>query len=139
MLIGNLGRNPEMRSTQAGIAVCNLALATSERYRDKTTGEQREVTEWHNVVFFDKQAEIIGQYAGKGDKLYIEGQLTLRKWQDKDGNDRYSTEIKGRNFEFLTPKDSGSQGHASAAPSTQKASPPAAQDPEEWLDDDIPF
>ncbi|HBU9346729.1 TPA: single-stranded DNA-binding protein [Escherichia coli] len=93
ILVGNLGQDPEMRYMPNGGAVANLRLATSESWRDKVTGEQKEVTEWHTVVIFGKLAEIAGEYLRKGSQVYIEGQLRTRKWQDKDQQDRYSTEI----------------------------------------------
>ena len=93
ILVGNLGQDPEMRYMPNGGAVANLRLATSESWRDKATGEQKEVTEWHTVVIFGKLAEIAGEYLRKGSQVYIEGQLRTRKWQDKDQQDRYSTEI----------------------------------------------
>ncbi|HAJ8492711.1 TPA: single-stranded DNA-binding protein [Escherichia coli] len=93
ILVGNLGQDPEMRYMPNGGAVVNLRLATSESWRDKATGEQKEVTEWHTVVIFGKLAEIAGEYLRKGSQVYIEGQLRTRKWQDKDQQDRYSTEI----------------------------------------------
>ena len=93
ILVGNLGQDPEMRYMPNGGAVANLRLATSESWRDKATGEQKEVTEWHTVVIFGKLAEIAGEYLRKGSQVYIEGQLRTRKWQDKDQQDRYSTEV----------------------------------------------
>ncbi|HGU6797994.1 TPA: single-stranded DNA-binding protein [Escherichia coli] len=93
ILVGNLGQDPEMRYMPNGGAVANLRLATSESWRDKATGEQKEVTEWHTVVIFGKLAEVAGEYLRKGSQVYIEGQLRTRKWQDKDQQDRYSTEI----------------------------------------------
>jgi len=97
ILIGNLGNDPEIKFLTNGDAVCNLSIATS-------TGQPQERTEWHRVVFFRKPAEIIGEYTKKGSKLYIEGSLQTRKWQDKDGNDRYTTEIRGDQFQFLDSK-----------------------------------
>ena len=93
ILVGNLGQDPETRYTTGGQPVTNLSLATSETWRDKTTGEQKEVTEWHRVVLFGKLAEVAGEYLRKGSQVYIEGQLKTRKWQDQSGADRYSTEV----------------------------------------------
>ena len=93
ILIGNVGNDPDVKYTQNGGAVTNLTIATSETWRDKATGEQRDKTEWHRVVLFGKTAEIAGEYIRKGSKVYIEGQLQTRKWQDKDGVDRYTTEV----------------------------------------------
>ena len=100
ILIGNLGTEPEVKEFQNGTKVANFSLATSERFKDKN-GEQQENTEWHNVSVFGKQAEIIEKYVKKGDKLYLEGSIHTRKWQDKEGNDRYTTEIKAYNFTML--------------------------------------
>jgi single-strand DNA-binding protein len=93
ILIGNLGADPEVRYTQGGSAVANVRLATSEQWRDRNTGEPQERTEWHRVVFFGKLAEIVQQYLRKGSKIYVEGKLQTRKWQDQSGQDRYSTEV----------------------------------------------
>ena len=94
ILIGNLGADPESRFAPSGDAICNIRLATTETWRDKSTGERREATEWHRVAFFGKLAEIAGQYLRKGSQVYIEGSLRTRKWHDKDGQDRYTTEIR---------------------------------------------
>ena len=112
ILIGNLGNDPEIKFLTNGDAVCNLSIATSESWKDKSTGQPQERTEWHRVVFFRKPAEIIGEYTKKGSKLYIEGSLQTRKWQDKDGIDRYTTEIRGDQFQFLDSKgdNQGQQG-----------------------------
>lgn len=93
ILVGNLGQDPEVRYMPNGNAVANVSLATSESWRDKQTGEQKEITEWHRVVFFGKLAEVVGEYAKKGTQMYVEGQLKTRKWQDQQGVDRYTTEI----------------------------------------------
>lgn len=97
-LIGNLGRDPEIRRMQNGDAVANMSIATSERWRDKNTGEQREKTEWHRVVAFGKLAEIVEQYCKKGDRLFVQGQIQTRKWTDQSGADKYTTEIVLRGF-----------------------------------------
>jgi len=112
ILVGNLGNDPEIKHLTNGDAVCNLSIATSESWKDKSTGQSQERTEWHRVVFFRKPAEIIGEYTKKGSKLYIDGSLQTRKWQDKDGNDRYTTEIRGDQFQFLDSKgdNQGQQG-----------------------------
>lgn len=135
LLIGNLGADPETRYTQSGSAIANLRIATSETWRDKETGQQQERTEWHSVAIFGKLAEIAGQYLRKGSKVYIEGSLRTRKWQDKtSGQDRYTTEIVASELQMLdgkrddSPQDYGKAGkpdHAMAA----------ADD----FDDDIPF
>lgn len=129
ILIGNLGADPEVRHTQGGEAVANLRLATSERWKDKA-GQQQERTEWHRIVFFGRRAEVLAEYTRKGSKLLVEGQIQTRKWTDNEGNDRYTTEIRGANFEFL---DS-----ASSAPSAPSAGPSAPMN-QPVEDDEIPF
>ena len=107
ILVGNLGQKPEIRYTQTDSAVANLSLATSESWKDKETGEQREKTEWHRIVYFGKLAEIAEQYLDKGSKVYVEGKLQTRKWQDKEtGADRYTTEIVGNELTMLDSKNS---------------------------------
>jgi single-strand DNA-binding protein len=109
ILVGNLGRDPEVRYLPSGGAVANVTIATSEAWRDKTTGQQQEQTEWHRVVFYGKLAEIAGEYLKKGSKVYVEGSLHTRKWQDKQtGQDRYSTEIKANTMQMLDSR--GGQG-----------------------------
>ncbi len=110
ILIGNLGKDPEMKSFPNGDAFCNLTLATSESWTDKTSGEKKEKTEWHNLVFTRKLAEIAGQYLKKGSKIYVEGSLRTRKWQDKDGHDRYTTEIQVNDMQMLDGRGGGSGG-----------------------------
>ena len=95
IIVGNLGNAPEIRTMPNGEAVANITVATSESWNDKNTGERREVTEWHRIVFYRRQAEICGQYLQKGSQVYIEGRLKTRKWQDNNGQDRYTTEIQG--------------------------------------------
>jgi single-strand DNA-binding protein len=112
ILIGNLGADPETRAMPSGTTVANLRVATSESWRDKQTGEQQERTEWHRVAFFGRLAEIAGEYLRKGSQVYIEGSLRTRKWQDKQGNERYSTEIIGNDLQML----GGRAGGAGAAP-----------------------
>ena len=103
ILIGNLGQKPEMRYTATNSAVANLSIATTESWKDRESGEMRDKTEWHKVVFFGKPAETIEKYLDKGSKIYVEGKLQTRKWQDKDGNDRWTTEIVGNQFNlFIT-------------------------------------
>ena len=102
ILIGNLGADPDVRKTQSGTTVVNLNLATSESWTDKESREKKEKTEWHRIVFFSASADTIAKYMRKGSKMYVEGQLQTRKWQDSDGNDRYRTEIVGRSFLFLS-------------------------------------
>ena len=144
ILVGNLGRDPEVRSTQDGAKIVQLSMATSESWKDKATGERRERTEWHRVVIFNERlADVAEQYLHKGSKLYVEGQLQTRKWQDKEGLDRYTTEIVlGRFRGELTMLDSRSSegGGAGGGPSEEPAAAGAgggggASD----LDDEIPF
>ncbi len=153
ILVGNLGRDPEMRYTPSGSAVANLALATSESWKDKQTGENQERTEWHRIVFFNRLAEIAGEYLKKGSKVYVEGKLQTRKWQDKDGQDRYTTEIVGNEMQMLDSRGGGAggmgggmdnfdQSPAPAQRQTPQAAPAAAQQPKgafDDFDDDIPF
>ena len=101
MLIGNLGNDPEIRHTNSGMAVATLSLATAESWKDRDSGETRDKTEWHRVVFFGRVAEVAEKYLKKGSQIYIEGRLQTRKWQDRDGNDRYTTEIVGNDMQML--------------------------------------
>ena len=148
ILIGNLGADPESRFAPSGDAICNIRLATTENWRDKNTGERREATEWHRVSFYGKLAEIAGQYLRKGSQVYIEGSLRTRKWQDKDGNDRYSTEIRGDVMQMLGSRSGSGEPRAAAAsgepaePRGEAPSRPAAKKPAGKFDDmadDIPF
>jgi single-strand DNA-binding protein len=109
IIVGNLGNDPEIRYTQAGAAITNITVATSESWKDKQTGQPVEKTEWHRIVFFNKLAEIAGEYLKKGAKVYIEGQLRTRKWQDKEGHDRYSTEVVANQMQMLDSRQSGGQ------------------------------
>lgn len=137
MLIGNLGRNPEVRYATNGNAVTNIAIATSERYKDKQTGEQKEHTEWHRIVFFGKLAEIAGQYLKKGSSCFVEGQLRTRKYTDGNGIDRYTTEIVGASMRMLGSR--GENGQSSPENSQSYPSNPEIPDNEAGFDDDIPF
>lgn len=107
IIVGNLGQDPEVRYTPAGAAITNISIATSESWKDKQTGQQQERTEWHRVVFFNRLAEIAGEYLRKGSKLYIEGSLRTRKWQDQQGQDRYTTEIVASEMQMLDSRSSG--------------------------------
>lgn len=151
ILVGNLGQDPETRYLPSGGAVTNVSIATSETWKDKTSGQMQERTEWHRVVFFNRLAEIAGEYLKKGTKVYIEGSLRTRKWQDQSGNDRYTTEIVGAEMQMLDSRggsgggsDDGFAGYdqmpeaqgAKPAPSVGSSSPsPAGSD----FEDDIPF
>ncbi|AZV30223.1 single-stranded DNA-binding protein [Cobetia sp. ICG0124] len=110
ILIGNLGQDPEVRFTPSGSAVCNLNLATTDTWNDRQSGQRQERTEWHRVVMFNKLAEIAQQYVKKGSRLYIEGRLQTRKWQDQNGNDRYSTEIVANDMQMLDTRGEGGGG-----------------------------
>lgn len=142
ILIGNLGKDPETRYMPSGGAVTNITVATSESWKDKQTGEQQERTEWHRVVFFNRLAEIAGEYLKKGSKVYIEGSLRTRKWQGQDGQDRYTTEIVANEMQMLGSRGGGgstdfSSRPAASQPSQQNAPQPAG--PAGDFEDDIPF
>ena len=152
ILIGNLGKDPEVRYMPSGGAVVNVTLATSEGWKDKQSGESKERTEWHNIVFFNKLAEIAGQYLKKGAKVYVEGSLRTRKWQDKEGADRYTTEIVANEMQMLDSRGGGGGGPSgggyedagmSSAPRTSSTRPsaPAPTTPgnDAFEEDDIPF
>lgn len=159
ILIGNLGKDPEVRYFQNGDAVANATLATTETWKDKQTGETREATEWHNVVFPGKLGEIAGKYLKKGSKVYVEGSLRTRKWQDKDGRDRYTTEIRVSDMQMLDSRPGGTapmgdygedggtgsrvapaprHGGGERADRPERAAPPPTID-HGFEDDDIPF
>jgi single-strand DNA-binding protein len=139
ILIGNLGQDPETKSLPSGSAVTNIRVATTEGWKDKQTGEKKEVTEWHSVVFFDRLAEIAGQYLKKGSKVYIEGSLRTRKWQDKSGNDRYTTEIRANDMQMLDSKGGGSGGGSYERPAKAEGASAAPVAEKSFEDDDIPF
>ncbi len=153
ILIGNLGRDPETRYTADGAAITNITIATSDRWKDKATGEMKEATEWHRIAFFGRLAEIAGEYLKKGRPVYVEGKLRTRKWQDKEGQDRYTTEVIADNMQMLGSRegmggaassdfDSGEETRAPSrsSPSSSgtrtagKTAPSVAE-----MDDDIPF
>lgn len=131
LLIGNLGADPEIRYMPNGDAVTNVRLATTDSWKDKASGDRREITEWHRVVFYRRLAEIAGEYLRKGSSVYIEGRIRTRKWQDKDGQDRYTTEIEATEMQML--------GQRGGAPASQPASPPSGGGGFADMDDDIPF
>lgn len=140
ILVGNLGKDPEVRYMPNGNAVANITLATSESWKDKQTGEQQEKTEWHRVVMFRRLGEIAGEYLKKGSQVYIEGRLQTRKWQDNAGNDRYTTEIVADEMQMLGSRGGGSAGFSTGAATSQSApAPAAASAPAGDFDDDIPF
>jgi len=140
ILIGNLGKDPEVRYMPNGNAVANITLATSESWKDKTSGEQQEKTEWHRVVMFRRLGEIAGEYLKKGSKVYIEGKLQTRKWQDSSGNDRYTTEIVANEMQMLDSRG-GSANFSAESKSAPAAAPApvAASAGGGDFDDDIPF
>jgi single-strand DNA-binding protein len=161
ILIGNLGRDPEVRYSANGGAICNITIATSRNWKDKTSGEKMEETEWHRVVLFDRLAEVAGEYLKKGRPVYVEGRLKTRKWTDKDGAEKYTTEIMADNMQLLGGRDGGGDegggggGGYSRAPQGERSAPaqrPAASRPApapapaaksstgfDDMDDDIPF
>ena len=159
ILIGNLGRDPETRFTPNNSPVCNVRIATTRNWKDKASGEKREETEWHSVVFFDRLAEIAGEYLRKGRPVYVEGRLKTRKWQDKEGLDRYSTEIIAESMQLLGSRDGGGGGGSGddggfgrerepmggrsggAAAAGAGGSAPARKPAHDFddMDDDIPF
>ncbi len=157
ILIGNLGRDPEVRYTPNGAAICNVSLATTRNWKDKNSGEKVEETEWHRVVFYDRLAEIAGEYLKKGRPVYVEGRLKTRKWTDKDGAEKYTTEIIASEMQLLGGREGmggpgseegGGGGYSRPAPAARPAAPsarPAAPAPSKAssgfddMDDDIPF
>ena len=151
ILVGNLGADPETRYMPNGDAVANIRLATTESWKDKASGEKKEITEWHRVVFYRKLAEIVGQYLKKGSAVYVEGRIRTRKWQDKEGQERYTTEIEANEMQMLGGRQNsasssggeteyGGSMPSSGASNGQRSSAPAKKAPSfEDMDDDIPF
>ncbi|HTY49173.1 MAG TPA: single-stranded DNA-binding protein [Steroidobacteraceae bacterium] len=155
ILIGHLGQDPETRAMPSGSSVANLRIATTESWRDKQSGEQKEATEWHTVVLFGRTAEVAAEYLKKGSQVYIEGRLRTRKWQDKSGNDRYSTEIVANDMQMLGSRGGGGggggggssggstgggrEGGAGGAGGRDLAETPATSTEHSEFDDDIPF
>lgn len=144
ILVGNLGADPESKYTPSGTAVCNLRIATTKQWKDRESGEQQERTEWHRVVLFNRTAEVAGEYLKKGTSVYIEGELRTNKWQDQQGNDRYTTEVVANDMQMLGGRGGGQQGGGQQGGGSaggpcgtggQRQSPPPADD----FDDDIPF
>lgn len=134
ILIGNLGKDPELRYTPAGVAVCTFSLATTEKWRDKTTNEQKESTTWHNIVLWRRQAEIAKEYLSKGSPVYIEGRIQTRSYDDKEGVKKWITEIVGDRLQLLGRRgEGGDHATQSSAPDLSDA-PPMSED-----DDDLPF
>ena len=142
ILLGNVGQDPQSRAMPSGKAVVNLRVATSKQWRDKTTGENKEATEWHTVVMFDRLAEIAAEYLRKGSQVYIEGELRTRKWQDKDGQDRYSTEIVANEMQMLGGRGGMPNGPGGGAYERGESRPSRTPEPapeSSDFDDDIPF
>src|SRR5574342_1135560 len=141
ILIGNLGQDPDVKYMPSGSAVTNLRIATSESFKDRETGEQQERTEWHSVAMFGRLAEIAGEYLRKGSQVYIEGRLRTRKWQDKQGQDRYSTEIIADQMQMLGSRGGGGATASAEGGATERPAAKArtAAEPAAELDDDIPF
>jgi single-strand DNA-binding protein len=141
MLIGNLGKDPEVRYTTSGAAVASFSLATSERFKNRS-GEWEERTEWHNVTLWGRQAEVAGEYLSKGKTVYIEGRLQTRKWQDRDGRDRYTTEVVGERMQMLGGKGDGGSRQGGAGRVSEESGfggSPGFEEPPFNPDDDIPF
>ena len=140
LLIGNLGRDPEVRYTTGGTAVANFTMATTERWNDATSGEKKERTEWHRIVVWGKQAEIAGEYLRKGRQVYVEGSLQTREWTDREGNKRYTTEVKAQRFQMLGRRD---DAPAATPPGDAPAATPrgdaVAEPSSDYSEDDIPF
>ena len=144
IIVGNLGQDPDTRTTQAGEMVTTISVATSEKWQDKQTGDVKEVTEWHRIIFYKRKAEVAAEYLRKGSKVYVEGRLKTRKWQDQNGQDRYTTEIQGDVLQMLDSRQSGdnqdktstSNAYADAKNGTK---PTQTQQSADNFDDDIPF
>lgn len=148
ILVGNLGKDPEVKYAANGAAITNITVATSESWNDKQTGEKQEKTEWHRVVFFRRLAEIAGEYLRKGSQVYIEGKLQTRKWQDQSGQDRYTTEIVANEMQMLggranesgaRPQSSGGGGFRDNPQPQSQPSPAQSSSNNDFADDDIPF
>jgi single-strand DNA-binding protein len=148
ILVGNLGNEPEHRVLPSGGGVTNISIATSETWKDKNTGQPQERTEWHRVVFFNRLAEIAAEYLRKGSKVYVEGSLRTRKWQDQSGQDRYTTEIVANEMQMLDSRNMNQDGGgyapspapmAQAAPTDNYAAPAPTSQPADFPEDDIPF
>lgn len=148
ILVGNLGADPETRAMPSGTSVTNLRIATSESWKDKQSGEQKERTEWHSIVMFGRLGEIAAEYLRKGSQIYVEGALRTRKWQDKEGRDRFSTEIVANEMQMLGSRGAGGGGGASGGSSYEPREPRESSEPMSHaasgsapadFDDDIPF
>ena len=149
IIIGNLGKDPEVRYLASGSAICNITVATSRQWKDKTSGERQEETEWHRITFFDRMAEIAGEYLKKGRPVYVEGRLKTRKYTDKEGVEKYTTEIHATDLQLLGAREGGGSDADMGAGAQQRSAPaprpaptkPAAKSSTGFdnMDDDIPF
>ena len=146
IIVGNLGADPETRYTPGGDAITNIRVATTDRWKDKASGEMKEATEWHRISFFGRLAEVAGEYLKKGSQVYVEGSLRTRKWQDKDGQDRYSTDIRGDVMQMLgrregggTPREEGAARPAEKSGGEAKAAAKKPAGKFDDMEDDIPF
>lgn len=142
IIIGNLGQDPEIRALQSGSSVATISVATSEGWTDKATGQKQERTEWHRIVFFNRLADVVGQYLRKGSKIYVDGSLRTRKWQDQSGQDRYTTEIVASNMQMLNSRQQDGGGQYQQEPQAnyqQQQQPQAQQSNNLDFDDDVPF
>ncbi len=139
ILVGNLGQDPETRYMPSGGAVTNFTVATNESWKDKQTGEQKDRTEWHRVAMFGRLAEIAAEYLRKGSQVYVEGKLRTRKWQDRDGNDRYTTEVIADEMQMLGGRGGGGGGMSAGGDPGPGSAPPPRQSGPDDFDDDIPF
>ena len=146
IIVGNLGRDPEIKYMPSGDAAASLAVATTDKWKDKTTGEKKEQTEWHRISFFGKTAENCGQYLKKGSAVYVEGSLRTRKYTDKDGVEKYATEIRGDSIQFLSTPGGGEGQQAAPQQAQQRPAQQSAPRPQQKsapnfsdMDDDIPF
>jgi single-strand DNA-binding protein len=147
IIVGNLGADPETRYTPSGDAVTNIRVATTDKWKDKASGEMKEATEWHRISFFGRLAEVAGEYLKKGSQVYVEGSLRTRKWQDKEGQDRYSTDIRGDVMQMLGRREGGGAPRDDAAPRGGEAKAGAEAKPAQKkpagkfddMEDDIPF
>ena len=140
IVLGNVGRDPELRYNPSGVAFCTLSIATTRQWKNRESGERQEETEWHKVVFNDKLAEIVGEYCKKGKPLYVEGRLHTRKWQDKEGRDTYTTEIIADQMQLLGGKEEGGERQAAPAPRTHGDRPGGPKNPPAFDDgSSIPF
>lgn len=139
ILVGNLGKDPEVRSLDSGAKVASFSLATTESYKDRNTGERKDVTEWHNIVLWRGLAEIAEKYLNKGSQVYIEGKLQTRSYEDKEGNTRYTTEIVGLNMTMLGGRANGGENNTPAQAPQAQSAPSKVESTSSEADDDLPF